>query len=406
MLFTKPLEQLTADDIRRFAARFRENIRVEYKSTFDQSVRRKLPAIVASFANTYGGVLVIGIRAEGGVPERDPRGIALDDHEPRLTVENICRENIYPELMPEVAVIPGDDVDHAFLIVSVDESPFAPHAIENSRKVYVRTGDSQNPYDLADLEMLSRLLRRREGIRARWLEFVSESEALAQKIGHVTLTPFVDLTVGPAHAAHKLASREEIYALLRQVHLDPRYQLHRGIVLRHPAGAFVSRPEPEGTFVNLGEYGLTFWRHVLSDWDPGRIDGFGNRVPSGGQLYPFWWLVAPVYRALLLTCEFTRAIHFLGQLQIRAQLVNCSNKAFTLATENRSPLEVTPVVTVVDLVPALAYAESDDLPSSVPELCAELLYQLRWPFGAERAHAVDEVQSIVASYLQKLGARF
>lgn len=47
MLFTKRPENV--DDIRAFCARFREGIRVEYKSVFDDNVRRALPKVVSSF---------------------------------------------------------------------------------------------------------------------------------------------------------------------------------------------------------------------------------------------------------------------------------------------------------------------------------------------------------------------
>ena len=34
----------------------------------------------------------------------------------------------------------------------MEESIEAPHAIENSTKVYIRTGDSNTPYDIADIK--------------------------------------------------------------------------------------------------------------------------------------------------------------------------------------------------------------------------------------------------------------
>jgi hypothetical protein len=57
MLF--PAVPQNAADIRAFCARFNEGIRVEYKSTFDENVRRALPKVVSSFANSLGGVLII-----------------------------------------------------------------------------------------------------------------------------------------------------------------------------------------------------------------------------------------------------------------------------------------------------------------------------------------------------------
>ena len=38
-----------------------EGYKIEYKSTFDDSVKKKIPAIITSFANSEGGWLIIGI---------------------------------------------------------------------------------------------------------------------------------------------------------------------------------------------------------------------------------------------------------------------------------------------------------------------------------------------------------
>jgi hypothetical protein len=46
-------------------------------------------------------------------------------------------------------------------VIEVDESWEAPHAIENSKKVYVRTGNAANPYDFAQVDFVIELVRRR-----------------------------------------------------------------------------------------------------------------------------------------------------------------------------------------------------------------------------------------------------
>ena len=63
-----------AEDIREFCSRFNEGIRVEYKGTWNEEVRRKLPAIVCSFANTLGGVLIVGVKTLKGVPQQPIEG--------------------------------------------------------------------------------------------------------------------------------------------------------------------------------------------------------------------------------------------------------------------------------------------------------------------------------------------
>ena len=51
------------EDRRAFCSRLSERLRVEYKMNFDDRVRKALPKIVSSFANSSGGVLILGVGA-------------------------------------------------------------------------------------------------------------------------------------------------------------------------------------------------------------------------------------------------------------------------------------------------------------------------------------------------------
>ena len=58
-------------------------------------------------------------------------------------------------------------------MLEVDESVEAPHAIENSTRVYVRTGNAANPYELAHVDTVIELLRRREDPTSKRLKLLS-----------------------------------------------------------------------------------------------------------------------------------------------------------------------------------------------------------------------------------------
>src|SRR6266849_228405 len=132
MLFSKPIVDLKFDDVEEFCKRFKENTRVEYKSTFDDSVKKKLPKVLSSFANSYGGILIIGINAPAGAPQEPFEGIVFPEKEPGLTVQNLSRANIFPEIPLYTSLISSRTPDKAFLVVQVNESSKAPHAIQNS----------------------------------------------------------------------------------------------------------------------------------------------------------------------------------------------------------------------------------------------------------------------------------
>ena len=161
MLFVE--RPITANHIRAFCEKFREGLRVEYKANLDASVREKIVKVVSSFANSQGGVLVIGVTAVNGEPRAPFDGFVEPEREElALTIENLCLSGIYPLLLPDnITLVRSDIPGRVFLVIEVGESSRAPHAVENSHKVYVRTGDASNPYDLAKIDSILDLMKRR-----------------------------------------------------------------------------------------------------------------------------------------------------------------------------------------------------------------------------------------------------
>jgi Putative DNA-binding domain len=201
------------EDIRSFCAQFNEGIRVEYKSTFDDNVRRALPKVVSSFANSLGGVLVIGVNALDGVPQNPIEGFAPPAEELPLTVENFCIRGINPPVFPKTTVINSDVEGHVFLVIEVDESWEAPHAIENSRKVYVRTGNAANPYDLAQVDLVIELVRRRAeplALRNRLLE--RARQRAVQAVADTSL--HVEVSISPLYPRRSLSTRDATWDFL------------------------------------------------------------------------------------------------------------------------------------------------------------------------------------------------
>jgi hypothetical protein len=214
MLF--PERPITAEHVRAFCAKFNEGYRVEYKRNFDANVREKAPKVLASFANSHGGVLVIGVNAPGGVPQPPFEGFepAPRDEYP-LTVENICLQNVYPPLLPRTTVVKSDIGERIFLVIEIDESSQTPHAIENSTQVYVRTGNAANPYELADVDLIFDLAKRRKGLfelRARLLE--RAKTRFSAHVGARGLGPRLQFSVGPRFPTRQLCQYEELVPIM------------------------------------------------------------------------------------------------------------------------------------------------------------------------------------------------
>jgi hypothetical protein len=217
MLF--PDRPITLEQVRAFCAKFGEGYRIEYKASFDANVRDKTPKVLSSFANSHGGVLVVGVNAPSGIPRPPFEGFEPPPREElALTVENLCLQNIYPPILPRTTVVQSDKQDRVFLVVEIEESEEAPHAIENSKRVYVRTGNAGTPYDLADVDLIIDLVKRRK----EPLELAERIARLSEERAHLnipsiplhagSLKPrFLQVNIGPRFPRQALCSTHEVW---------------------------------------------------------------------------------------------------------------------------------------------------------------------------------------------------
>jgi predicted HTH transcriptional regulator len=103
-LFYTPLPAVAYEDVLVFCATFTEGVRVEYKREPVQ-----IPKVVSSFANTVGGVWIIGVDAEKKTNRAilPPDGIDSVGLEERIV--QAAQTGIYPPIAPAVRVFPVPD---------------------------------------------------------------------------------------------------------------------------------------------------------------------------------------------------------------------------------------------------------------------------------------------------------
>ena len=133
--------------------------------------------MISALANTLGGVAVIGVTTRNGIPLEPIEGFDTPNEELPLVIEQICLQGINPPVLPKITQIASDTPGKCFLIIEVDSSTEAPHAIENSKRVYVRTGNAANPYDLADVDTIIERFTRRRGLEEFRTELIARQKA-------------------------------------------------------------------------------------------------------------------------------------------------------------------------------------------------------------------------------------
>ena len=140
LMFSIRIDDLTFEHVNDFCqARPREGLTLDYKLNFP----RRLEKTIASFANTYGGHILIGVdETATGEPVLPISGVPLEQGL-RERVVAIGLDAISPPVYPEVRVIEfqspdATNADRALIVIRVHESDASAHAVDNGRSVYLR----------------------------------------------------------------------------------------------------------------------------------------------------------------------------------------------------------------------------------------------------------------------------
>lgn len=153
---------------------FDEGYYVEYKEAFDENVKRKIPKILCSFANSSGGWLFIGVKDDGSVS-----GIAEERNDFSQTIEQLVSCGVSPTPIYDCSFVrdPNKDGD-GVLIVCVREGYEPPYISEGT--VYIRSGSSSKPPEdwferARDSSVLRALEEKRRVAEGKRLEFYRRS---------------------------------------------------------------------------------------------------------------------------------------------------------------------------------------------------------------------------------------
>ncbi len=167
-IFEKPVSQLTTLDVAELLDHAAvENVRLEFKRDIpnkDDTLKK-----LSSFANTFGGFMVVGAEANSA----DGRIIALPgvDVSPsyKQTIVQWCFGGVSPPMNVEVSdpiPVPGGRFCY---VLSTNESDLAPHFLNGRKGLYVRTDEFSARFEarLATENELRHLLDRKDLIRKR-----------------------------------------------------------------------------------------------------------------------------------------------------------------------------------------------------------------------------------------------
>ncbi len=283
---------------------------MEYKGTFDANVRRNLPKVVSSFANSLGGVLVVGVDTDNGVPRQPIEGFPTPREELPLTIESICLQNINPPVLPRITQVASDVGGRMFLVIEVDESWEVPHAIENSKRVYVRTGNAANPYDDADVDLIIELVRRRAEPRSRREHLLARARRRANTVVADGVT-HVQIGIVPLYPRRPLSPHEAVRDFLareryRGAHYFPSASLRR---VEDGVASF----NRAGEYSQVSAYGFLFTKRLMQ---PQPVEQGGAPVIAIREVFH------PLFKLLRCANAFYSQVGYRGNIEVSALLNN------------------------------------------------------------------------------------
>ena len=314
-MFTKPIDEITFEDVESFCQEWSEGVHVEYKSDINN---RHVSKVVSSFANTYGGIFLIGVDADkttnmpilpiGGIPNR--RGI-------EEKIQQSAEMSINPPVRPEVKVVNVPGGDNVVVVIRVTESSLlAPHAIEDSTKAYFRVGSVTQPYELklANMELLAHMFKRRENsqlVAEQILQRINSRAKQVMELNECTITVIAQ----PIFPYRPVISTSDIYELQNMEPWPPR-RVAGGVSCFNPVA-----------FSELNEYGIAYYRTAL-------ISSIAGDIEYGNFIQGIYYLISNA-RDLYKRCEY------IGNIEVTAQLLGVYGKKLTDSVNRGSESKIT-----------------------------------------------------------------
>ncbi len=371
MLFSSPLHSLELRQIEEFCRNWPVGVRVEYKRELDT---RHIPKIVSSFANTVGGVWIIGVATDVENRAVFPiRGISRTAGiEERITQS--CYHNLYPPLLPDIKVIdvPGDG-EHVVVVVQISESIEAPHAIENSTKVYIRTNSTAEIIQMAEIDRIEYLLKRRQQPEQMREEMIEDMRGRS-RIG----PPSIRIVVSPRYPWRSILGEDVLLGRLKELS-HPGTYVNLQHFIRLVRGGFMS--EEVRPLVNQAAYHFEVNLH-------GIVSCYVKLVMDGPRIF-LDQIVSELGRALNLARYLLRGTQ--ANILVRVQLHGVKDSMIIASGWQGNLRSVEEVVQAEDNL----ILESLDDALLFPDHIAELVRQLMWSFNVSDREVITQATKAI-----------
>ena len=382
-MFNLSKDEITFEVVETFCREWQEGIRVEYK----QEITNAVPKIVSSFANTQGGIFIIGVK------ENDPNGeepftiVGIPNN--RGIEEGIVQSavtGIYPPVMPEVMIVEVPETENVIVVVRVDESPQAPHAIQNSTRIYIRHESITQPYEkpeLAELSHIEYLFNRRQDTQRMTQQIIEQIEATHKRRLDPDI-PILTIVSHPVFPYRPVISPHQIHDLFRK--WDGMRRL--------PGGICRTAHTPIIRTSDVNEYGIV---HYKTTFQNNALYPTIDIIDFRNAIHEFMEIAEVLYN----NCNY------LGNIEVSAQLKNVQNrnlsKEIGRLRETQLPEKLFCSVPEFRVTTSTYYLARDfNNHKQQKHIYEELILQILWAFNvpSDNKHVVKAVKELIGSAIE------
>ena len=389
-MFNLSKDEITFEAVENFCREWPEGVRVEYKQEI-----KDIPKTVSSFANTQGGIYMIGVKAN----QTDNTVVFPIEGIPNTSgieerIMQSAYEGIYPPVIPEVIKVDVPGSEQIVVIVRVEESVCAPHAIQNSTRVYIRVGSVTQPYkkpELSELDRIEYLFKRRQDTQIVAQQILDRIEARSSLI-YTLNNPIMKLIARPVFAYRPIISPTAIYNLYKHSNV----KRVPGGVCRFMKSSRHSNHELSDNYFELNEYGIAYYITKLNEdedgliWTSEFIMGIDKLLQSAEKLYT--------------ACSSSVTVEIITELEHVLQK-RLSTKFRSGSINNSDPICYTSEVFASTSNTYLSrdLKESAHQKTIVEELTMPLLWAFNMPTDDDELiqHVREEIKFYISEYARK-----
>ncbi|WP_428897936.1 Putative DNA-binding domain-containing protein [Parelusimicrobium proximum] len=262
MFFSKPINDITFDDVVRFCETgVPENKQLDYKFFLPKN-NEKFAKTIASFANALGGTIIVGVKDDQNDKPKFPFTGIPYQQKIRNKVEDIIQTYIDPIVFVEINVVQNDR-GQMFVVINIPQSNLTPHLVGKMKRAYVRTGQSSRPEVIVHPEKLPWLLNnRKKSERLRHILLDKSSAHFDNHLKNQGKKPehekgILSLTLAPLYPEDPFISYKELPAMLP-------HSLPEGAQVQSVQdGIVIKETEPYQSIKELNTYGFVFFKGII-----------------------------------------------------------------------------------------------------------------------------------------------